>query len=266
MKKRFFIIFLLVFLTFMSSCKNKDKIEYKINEDLSSYTITKINYIDDKTVFLPNTYKDLPVTKLGDEVFKKSKIESLIIPSNIQEIGDSCFNGCSSLTVIFLPESLKRIGNFAFAGCVKLAKIEIPKSLEEIGEYAFMYCYSIKSLLLPDSVNTIGKGAFMYMSNLEEITLSKSLTKIEDYLFFGCNQLTEIILFNGIIEIGNNSFSKCSNISKIYLPKSINIIGADIILDSNIERIIFGGTKTEYDKIENESKDEMDDIIIYSEK
>ena len=34
-------------------------------------------------IFIDETYNDLPVTKIGNNAFKGSKIESLIIPSNI---------------------------------------------------------------------------------------------------------------------------------------------------------------------------------------
>ena len=42
------------------------------------------------------------------------------IPNSVETIGDSAFEGCTSLTSVTIPNSVTTIGNFAFQGCYSL--------------------------------------------------------------------------------------------------------------------------------------------------
>ena len=68
-----------------------------------------------------------------------------MIPASVEEIGESCFSGCSSLSrVTFASGSaVRRIGKEAFRECRKLSEIEIPASVEEIGERCVWGCSSL---------------------------------------------------------------------------------------------------------------------------
>ena len=56
-------------------------------------------------------------------------------------IGDSAFNGCTSLTSITIPNSVISIDWYAFRGCTSLKSITIPNSVTSIDGYAFGYYY-----------------------------------------------------------------------------------------------------------------------------
>ena len=53
------------------------------------------------------------------------------IPDNVTSIGDSAFEGCSSLRQIYIPDSVTSIGDSAFAGCTSLRQIYIPAGSRE---------------------------------------------------------------------------------------------------------------------------------------
>lgn len=65
-----------------------------------------------------------PVTFLWDmfATFRRD-ITKLVIPSTVQEIGISAFEGCTEITSIVIPDSVTRINTDAFFGCQGLEDI-----------------------------------------------------------------------------------------------------------------------------------------------
>ena len=64
------------------------------------------------------------------------RIEELILPDSVEEIGVGSFAGCRNLKTIKFSKNLKKIGDYAFSGCTSLTNISLPESVE-IGEKAF---------------------------------------------------------------------------------------------------------------------------------
>lgn len=72
--------------------------------------------------------------------------EVYAIPNGVTEIGDSAFEGCSSLTGITIPDSVKEIGGGAFRDCSSLTSVTIPNSVTKIGQFAFASCDKLKNV------------------------------------------------------------------------------------------------------------------------
>ena len=113
-------------------------LEYTLNSENASYTVTGIGTCTDKDIKIPATYDGKPVTSIGDWAF--------------------C--GCTSLTSVTLPNSVTSIGYDAFSGCSGLTSITIPGSVLSIGYQAFYDCTSLKSVTFGNSVTSIGSSAF----------------------------------------------------------------------------------------------------------
>jgi hypothetical protein len=64
-------------------------------------------------------------------------IESLFFLDGIISIGNSAFEGCTSLKRITLPDTTEKIGNEAFKGCDSLTEISIPSSVKTMGVSVF---------------------------------------------------------------------------------------------------------------------------------
>lgn len=78
----------------------------------------------------------------------RAPIEFIIVPSQIQTIGQECFLQCVDLaTVKFEVNSIcKHIHTKAFNKCVNLVQVILPKSLVSIGSYCFNDCSELTEL------------------------------------------------------------------------------------------------------------------------
>lgn len=163
----------------------------------------------------------------------------LYINNNVQNIGDSTFEGCSNLTGnLILPSSIISIGNHAFSECSGfIGDLKIPNNVVSIGNHAFYYsdgfngqlvlsdnltsigdrafqgCYKLNgNLVLPSSITSIGNGAFVGCSGFAgNLNIPNTLSVINDSTFRGCSGFTgDLVIPDNITSIGNNAFTECS--------------------------------------------------------
>ena len=90
--------------------------------------LVKYNGILNETVIIP-----AKATAIGNGAFKNNLYLKNIVftlhdgVSNVKEIQDEAFSGCTGITVLNLPAGLTLIGNKAFAGCASLTQINFGK-------------------------------------------------------------------------------------------------------------------------------------------
>ena len=139
---------------------------------------------------------------------------------NLDEIGDSAFHNCKSLTELKMPDSVKILGAGAFYGCESLKKLTLSDNLQGIEASAFQNCKSLEKLNIPESVKHIEENAFKNCENLKSITVSVDLNLNGD-AFKNCLNLSDINVKteNGLVHL---QLPECK--SDIALQKSINEI------------------------------------------
>jgi len=165
--------------------------------------------------------------KLGQSAFEGcSSLTSLTIPSSVTEIGLSAFSGCSGLISLTIPSSVTWIGQSAFEGCSSLTSLTIPSSVTSIDRYAFQGCSGLTSLTIPSSVTEIGESAFSGCSGLTSLTIPSSVTEIGESAFSGCSGLTSLTIPSSVTEIGESAFSDCSGLTSLTIPSSVTSIGS----------------------------------------
>ena len=193
-------------------------------------------------------HKDVEVTyfgELGDfhysgEVNIPEKFIQDGILYTVKSLGNSAFDGCSSLTSITIPSGVTSIGNFAFMDCSSLASITIPSSVTSIGTWVFYGCSSLTSITIPSSVTSIGQGAFYACSSLTSITIPSSVTSIGRRAFQSCSSLTSITIPSSVTSIGEGAFYACSSLTSITIPSSVTAIGENAFTGcSSLESVTF---------------------------
>ena len=193
------------------------------------------------------------IKEICDVDYYENKIEEIIIPDGVTEIGDSAFAACTNVKEIKLPETLETIGSYAFGRCTGLESIKIPSKVKTIGREAFEYCSSLKEINLPESIETLG-SKFIRGTQIEEIQIPKSLKsgssaldganelkKVEfeegtetiitgicevNYFNYSENKIEEIIIPDGVTEIERYAFVGCTNVKEINLPETLETIGS----------------------------------------
>ena len=98
---------------------------YELTEDSTGYIL---EYIANKnlagTYVMENTYKNKPITVIGDSAFGMcAQLESVVISDSVTTIEEMAFVGCTNLTSVVIPKSVTIIGIGAFALCDNLTDI-----------------------------------------------------------------------------------------------------------------------------------------------
>ena len=206
------------------------------------------------------TFHECSVLKrIGEEAFtgmadNACRLTEIYIPDSVEELCDSCFFECTSLSrIIFGPQSsLKRLGQRLFFGIYhsyapRLTEIRIPDRVETIGEECFSSCPLLSQVIFGEcsSLKVIGRSAFSgdceYGCPLGRIRIPDSVTRLRSGCFRGCQLLSCVSFGDASVlrKIGACAFRYCA-LNEIRIPDTVTRLG-DFCFDScPLERITFG--------------------------
>ena len=102
---------------------------------------------------------------------------------------ERAFLNCPALQEVVLPNDVQVIGENAFYGCASLTAVNLSQ-VTRIEQRAFRGCTSLEALTL-DNVAAIGLEAFFGCVSLQTLKLPKC-TKFANYIVTGCSSLTRI--------------------------------------------------------------------------
>lgn len=163
------------------------------------------------------------VTDISAEVFKnKDKITGVIIPSSVENIGNSAFYDCDNLTSVqFLGSGLKIISQSAFYSCDNLTSISFPETLTTIGESAFNGCVKLTSMTLPPRLQTIGDSAFYNCKAITTVNIPNSVIRIDRYAYNNCIMLRTLTIGRGLTKLAEATFSNCDSLTSVTIPDNV---------------------------------------------
>ena len=88
-------------------------------------------------------------------------ITAVKLEDGMTEVVNNCLAKLSYITEINIPSTVTKIGETAFNGCSSLAVINLNGAqIESVGSQAFKDCKALGSFELPDSLKTLGGSAF----------------------------------------------------------------------------------------------------------
>ena len=177
----------------------------------------------------------IPFTAISEKAFFNDKqLTSLSLPSSVERVDSSAFEGASNLKTITFSDGgkgLKKIDSLAFKDCTSLESIDLSNAeITEIPARAFENCTSLKSVKLPPTVTKIANNAFSGCSKLEEIEGLEQckISELSATAFDSCVRLKDINLSNATIAaIPDQIFSGMRGLISATVPKTVTSIGTE---------------------------------------
>lgn len=252
--------------------------KYTINKTQGYATLTGVgdNGLSSTELIVPETFEGYPVVAIGKDAFSKNtqitkvtinskgkdgegvlidnyaffqctNLTDVVINGCVSFIGQSAFNGCSSLTSINLPEGLTVLGDCALLKCAikelstpstlvairyqalqecaNLTTLDLSNGLDSICEQAFYKDPKLNKLILPITLKYIGKNAFLGNNGIKELTIPKSVSSIESFCFFDCYGIEKISFEGGELkDINDHVFANCEGLKELVLGEGIETI------------------------------------------
>ena len=219
-------------------------------------------------------YDANPLKVAGNLYLNGELVTNLVVPTGVQIIKFSAFDGCTSLTTLTIPGSVSVIETRAFSYCNNLTTVVLEEGVTVIDEWAFEGSNRLSSITIPDSATNIGhdafygtswynnqpnglvyagKVAFKYkgtMPNNTSIVINEGTLIITEWAFKGCTNLTSVTIPDSVTSIGARAFSGCSGLTSITIPDSVTSIGARAFSGcSGLTSITFNGTIVQWNDI-----------------
>lgn len=167
--------------------------------------------------------------KIGNNAFSGTFLTNIVIPDNVNEIGDFAFTDCKYLKNVSISNNnkLEKIGEWVFSGCDKLSfkGLSFNENLRTIGNNAFS-C-SIGDLKFKEGVESIGHGAFAGGVSNKELILPNTLKTIGSLAFDG--GFSKIVIGTGLQELGTNAFVSSAKSGELYIN-----IGTPLTVDGSV--------------------------------
>ncbi len=204
---------------------------------------------------------DKGVTNIGEYFFCNSKIEKVVLPDGLENIGWHAFDGCEKLREINMPDTVTYIGDYAFSNCKQLKNTKLPGGLTTLDDGAF-YASGLTSITIPNSLTGIDYYTFSHCSNLKEVVFPDEWSgTIESGAFEYCNRLKELRIPEGVKTLSADIWVDCPKLKTIFLPHSLTRVeGLHVWYGStNIHDVYYNGTENRWNKIfvPNEDDKEM---------
>ena len=194
------------------------------------------------------------LTVLGDSAFYGcTTLESVTVPSTIEEFHSEVFYGCTALRRVELKEGIKQMGYRAFGGCTALEEVTIPSTIEEWALIRatsipqklydckpFVGCTSLAKVIFAEGLKTLKNFQGVIDCPLvTELDIPASVRDIE-WAFADCTYMKKVILSDGIEIIGENAFENCSALEDVRIPNTVTAVMKYAFKDcTSLERLVF---------------------------
>ena len=183
---------------------------------------------DAKNIVIPSSVMGYKVTSIRDLAFNHCKVETVVLPNSIIDIGSQAFNRCNSLMSITIPNSVTDIGSRAFFYCENLESATLPNSITRIEECLFMGCKSLTNISGYNNVEYIGSNAFYDTPWLANLSDGANYIGRVLYMYKGKMPAnTTFRVKDGCTQIASSAFSSQTGLASITIPSSL------VTLESN---------------------------------
>lgn len=177
------------------------------------------------------------LTAIGENVFLDSKVQEILFPSTLKEIGKYAFYRCVQLRQVDLSGTQVSVLNEGVFGFSGITDIKLPVTVKEIMAQAFMSTSGLKQLTLNEGLEAIRIEAFR-ASGVQTVRIPNSVRILGERVFYLCPDITEVVTYgssttaatiDGVAQLGTSCFEKCPKLTKLEIPAKIENIGRTIL-------------------------------------
>lgn len=174
---------------------------------------------------------------------------------NLEDIGVSCFQGCTKLTGKLNLPNLKSLGYGAFNGSGITEIVGWPGNLKlyipgyggsNIGDMGiFRGCLNLKKVELGDNVTQITGGMFRECPELEEINLPEGLQSIGVWSFTEDRKLKITEIPSTVTTISTGAFFRCGIVGELNMKcDNLTNIGESVFRENPLQSVILPNNLT----------------------
>ena len=208
---------------------------------LQHVRVTTGDLSENELLFINRSYKTLTSldvsavsnTEFADEAFKGSyNLESLQLPTSLPRISYMMVAGSKNLKSIDIPASVEEIGQSAFEDCRSITTISFAENslLRKIGNWAFYNAHALQHLEIPAGVTEIGDGAFYGCTYMEDLSIPASVQTIGDNTFSLCTKIKKMMV-DAVVPptIQAKTFFEVDRQTPVYVPdESVDAYKSDV--------------------------------------
>lgn len=181
-----------------------DILTFTIDGAGETYTVTDCNSDFSGNIEIPEEFKGLPVTGIGNDAFRDcTKVKSVIMPDSVTDVGASAFRNCAALEEIRISENVTKVLGATYFGCTNLLTVDLPDSIKRLDGYSFASCTKLKSVGIPDSITNIIETSFLNCNEMVIFCNEDSFAHtyaIDNNLSYVTNtELTNVDLLSSIV-------------------------------------------------------------------
>ncbi|MEG1609445.1 MAG: leucine-rich repeat domain-containing protein, partial [Clostridia bacterium] len=123
----------------------------------------------------------------------KGKGGVVVLPDNVESVGEKVFSGNKDILKLVADDCLVRIKPYAFEMCQNLQEVFLAPAVVSLEESSFYNCNVLEKVVMGDGLKSIGKYAFAKCPNLKEVSVAEGLSEIGDKAFFLDDNLSKSI-------------------------------------------------------------------------
>lgn len=112
---------------------------------------------------------------------------------SVTSVAAEAFTGAQKLEALLLPGSVTDIGKAVARRCSALRVVEFGESLNTLGDEAFAECGALEAVVLPDGLKAVSRRCFYGDKALREVRLGALTERIESQAFSGCTNLERVV-------------------------------------------------------------------------
>ena len=160
------------------------------------------------------------MTALPNNMFDyRYALQQVVLPENLESIGQYAFRDCYNLQDMVLPATLKSIGGYAFWDCDNFKHVVIPEGVTSVGTYAYYNCDALQTVQWPSTATTINSCTF-YESGIESFEIPEGVTTIGSFAFCQTN-LKALVCPSTLVSICGDAFKRCTSLATVEFNEGL---------------------------------------------